>query len=246
MKTVLRPLMRAGLSEKESKVYLSVLELGEANIAQITRKSQIRRSTVYDMLESLKEKGFVAQSRRKKRLVFYAENPQKMVDTLEEKKRELKDAMPQIISMMNVLEKKPKISYYEGRGGVREIFEDTLRYAESEVLTWLPFPYLDLGEDYFWKHYNPERVKKKIWMRVLAPAAGLNREIAAKMENYLVKTRFIEDEAFLKFDMEIKIYGQSKIGIISHTEELGIIIESRKIHDGFRAIFESGWTHGSN
>ena len=238
---VLPQLIKAGLGEREAKVYLAILELGEATIAQITKKSQIKRSTVYDMLEILKEKRLINQSRHKTRPVFFAENPQKMIDSLEERKKGLEDVMPQLISMMNLLEKKPRISYFEGIESVKEIFEDTLKYPDSEILTWMPYPYLNLGEDFFWKYYNPKRVEKKIWMRVLAPDAEANREAAQKMQKYIVATQFISNKVFSEFDIEIKIYGKTKVGIISYAEDLGIIIESKKIHAGFRAIFESGW-----
>ena len=122
---------------------------------------------------------------------------------------------------------------------VKEIFEDTLKYPDSEILTWMPYPYLNLGEEFFWEYYNPKRVEKKIWMRVLAPDTQVNREAGQKMQKFIVVTQFVSNNVFSEFDIEIKIYGKTKIGIISYGEDLGIIIESQKIHNGFRAIFES-------
>lgn len=242
---VLQQLIKAGLGEREAKVYLAILELGEATIAQITKKSQIKRSTVYDMLEILKEKRLINQSRHKTRPVFFAENPQKMIDSLEERKKGLQEAMPQLISLMNLLEKKPRISYFEGTESVKEIFEDTLKYPDSEILTWMPHPYLSLGEKFFWEYYNPKRLEKKIWMRVLAPDTEINKAASKEMQKFLVVTQFISNTIFSDFDIEIKIYGKTKIGIISYAEDLGIIIESQKIATGFKAIFESGWQQGN-
>ena len=53
-------LIEAGFSEKEAKVYLALLELGEGNIAKITQKSGIKRATVYLEIEALKSKGYVS------------------------------------------------------------------------------------------------------------------------------------------------------------------------------------------
>lgn len=243
---VLQKLLEAGLNGREAKVYLALLELGEANLAEISKKSKIKRSTVYDMLDLLKEKGLVSQTRLKKRPIYYAENPAKMLETLESKRKSLEDAMPELTSIMNLLDRKPKMRYFEGIDAVKEIFEDTLRTPDSEILTWFPYPYLNLGEGYFWKRYNPERLKKKIWMRALAPDNKENREVAEKAKDFLMNTRFVSDNSFSKFDIEIKIYGDSKIGIISYQEDLGIIIESKKIFEGFKAIFEGMWNSASD
>jgi sugar-specific transcriptional regulator TrmB len=239
---VIQKLIDCGLEEKEAKVYAAVLELGEATIAQITAKSAVKRSTVYEMLESLKKMGLVSQTQRKKRPIFLAENPQKLIERLEERKKKLEQSMPELLSVMNLLDKKPKIRYFEGLSGVKEVFEDTLRYNDQEILTWFPYPYINLGEDYFWRHYLPERVKKTIWARAIVPDNEENRKFAQQMKDKAItKTRFVADKAFSGFDLEIKIYGKSKVGIISYQEDLGIIIESKKIYDGLKAIFETMW-----
>ena len=46
-------LLQAGLSEKESGVYLGILELGRGTVSQISRKANINRTTGYDILDSL-------------------------------------------------------------------------------------------------------------------------------------------------------------------------------------------------
>jgi sugar-specific transcriptional regulator TrmB len=239
---ILNELLSAGLSEKEAKTYLSLLELGEASIAKITKKSALKRSTVYEMLENLKEKGLVSQTHHQKRTLFLAESPKKLVESLENKKRRLQESLPELLSMMNLLDKKPKIRYFEGLAGVREVFEDTLRHPDQEILTWFPYPYINLGEDYFWKHYFPERLAKKIWARAIVPDTTQNRAFAKLMqEKAITRTRFVIDPAFQLFSIEIKIYGKNKLGIISYDENLGLIIESAKIFEGLKAIFETLW-----
>lgn len=240
--TLIQKLIDAGLEEKEAILYMAILELGEATIAKISQKSNIKRSTVYDTLENLKKKGIISQTNKGKRPIFLAENPEKLINTLENKKRTLQESMPELLSMMNLLDKKPKIRYFEGISGVKEVFEDTLRYSDQEILTWYPYPYINLGEEYFWKHYIFERIKKKIWARAIVPDTSQNRAFAKEIkEKAITTTKFVADNAFSGFDLEIKIYGKNKLGIISYKEDLGIIIESEKIFAGIKAIFEGMW-----
>ena len=239
---ITRILVDAGLEEKEASVYAAILELGEATIAKIAKTSSVRRSTVYEMLESLKKKGLISQTNHKKRPIFLAENPKKLVEELEARRKRLESSMPELLSIMNLLDKKPKIRYFEGISGVREVFEDTLVYPCEEILTWFPYPYINLGEEYFWQSYLPERVRMRIWARAIVPDTLANRQFAQDLRTRAITiTRFVKDKAFSKFDLEIKIYGNTKVGIISYREDLGIIIESKKIYDGLRAIFETLW-----
>jgi len=57
-----KELEKIGLSKKEAKVYLACLELSEATIGQISKKSGVKRTTVYDIVESLKEKSLISSS----------------------------------------------------------------------------------------------------------------------------------------------------------------------------------------
>ena len=47
-------LEQIGLDPKEAKVYLAMLELGETTVARIAQKSKIKRTTAYDLVDSLK------------------------------------------------------------------------------------------------------------------------------------------------------------------------------------------------
>ncbi|EKD24400.1 MAG: transcriptional regulator, TrmB [uncultured bacterium] len=237
-----KKLQAAGLSKKEADIYLALLELSEATIAQLVKKTGIKRSTVYETIELLKRRGLVSQGRLKKRTVFYAESPKKIPEALEAKKQSIEEAMPELLSLMNLLDKKPKIKYFEGLEGVKEVFEDTLQYPDQEILTLFPYPYINLSEDYFEGYYLPERVKRKIWARAIVPDTAANREFSKhQRENAITTTKFVSDAAFKIFDIEIKIYGDNKVGIISYKEDLGLIIESKKIYDGLKAIFETMW-----
>jgi sugar-specific transcriptional regulator TrmB len=54
--SLLITLQEYGLSEKEAKVYLTILELGTNIASTIARRSEIKRVTVYTILDDLKKK----------------------------------------------------------------------------------------------------------------------------------------------------------------------------------------------
>ena len=53
---IYKTLISVGFSEKEAAVYLALLELEVAGVTEIAKKSNIKRSSTYVVLESLKQK----------------------------------------------------------------------------------------------------------------------------------------------------------------------------------------------
>ena len=51
------PLKDLGLSDKEIIVYLAGLEIGLSSVSGYSEKANLPRTTTYDLLKSLKEKG---------------------------------------------------------------------------------------------------------------------------------------------------------------------------------------------
>ncbi len=66
-----------GLTEKEIKVYLTSLSLGQSTVNAIAKKSQLNRVTCYDILKYLKEKGLVSYVIKSGVKYFEAAEPQK-------------------------------------------------------------------------------------------------------------------------------------------------------------------------
>ena len=55
-------LKNSGFLDKETAVYLAILEMGRGTVAEISRKACINRSTGYVILDSLAGKGLVSIS----------------------------------------------------------------------------------------------------------------------------------------------------------------------------------------
>ncbi len=234
-------LIKIGLTEKESRIYLAILELGEANIQKLAIKAQIKRTTTYDILESLKQKGFIGTTTTKKRKLYFAQNPKKLEIDLEEKKSIVKNIMPELLAITNKIDKKPTIKYFEGMEGIKEIYKDNLNYKEQEMLSWLPekYDYETLGNEFIFNFYVPKRIEKKIWIRAIAPDNELNRRLQKEDEKSLRKTKLAKFSVMPNVD--INLYGKSKISILSYEEKFGLIIESQKIYDTLKGIFEMNW-----
>lgn len=239
-------LEKLGLSEKEALVYLAILETAFGlSVALISKKTGVKRSTVYLALESLKKRGLVSMTRNRNRHVYIAEDPRIFDEKIKEQGTYLQEILPELLSVINVLARKPQIRFFEGVEGIKEVYRDTLKQHDDEIMAWATDV---IGEkfDSQWltEKYVPSRVAMKISSRVLAPNTPSLKDLAGDNVSALRNLRLLpSDEA--PFFVEINLYGKRKMAIISFSEQFGIIIESTTIFETFKAIFENAWENSN-
>jgi sugar-specific transcriptional regulator TrmB len=237
---LIKDLESAGLSSNEARTYLASLELGETTVSRIAKKSGVKRTTSYLIIEALKEKGLISSIKKGAQTHFFAENPKKIKNMLKEREEKIDKIMPELLSFANLIDKKPKIRYFEGVDGVIEVYKDTLNYPSQEILVWAPGNYIGSAYYDYFDGYIEKRIENKIWMRAITPNSKSLQKYVEKDKEQLRKTKLIEAERF-KTKIEIDLYGKNKIGLMSHKEEIGVIIESQDIHDTLKEIFEVMW-----
>src|SRR3989338_6168431 len=86
-----------GLSNRESKCYLTLLEMGSSKTGMICKKSAIPSSKIYEILDMLIKKGLVTYVIKGKIKFFQAANPIVLVNLIEEKKKEVQAILPQLL-----------------------------------------------------------------------------------------------------------------------------------------------------
>lgn len=138
------------------------------------------------------------------------------------------------------MDKKPKIVFYEGLAGIQDVYRDTLKYPNQEMLAWVSQDAFQILDEEFINYYIPKRIENKIWVRVIAPNNSEIKNYKNREISELRKTKLISSEKY-PIEVEIDLYGKNKIGIMAFKEKIGLIIESEKIHNTLKSIFEMYW-----
>lgn len=105
-------LQKLGLSEKEIEIYLSLVEHGKTTPARLAKATNINRSTVYVVLEKLKEKGLVIEDVSTKTLFVSPSAPEQIEDMFYHEQEELKEKKKIAGKLAEELEKMPKSGNY--------------------------------------------------------------------------------------------------------------------------------------
>lgn len=229
-----------GLHGRKADVYLAALELGGASVIDISKKAGIKRTTAYDILLDLQNDGLVSQTLAGKRRLFIGEDPEKIKKDLEKKESLFAEILPQLKSIYNVKGTKPKIRFYEGKEGLKEAYDDALRYS-GEILAFGSEDVRNsLGEDWI-EWYIGRRVKKGLRVRAILPETKyLTESIVARDQEQLRSCKLIKKDKY-PFSVEVDVYGHQKVALISSKEQMAVVIESTEINNTLKCIFELCW-----
>lgn len=75
MQSLIATLEQFGIEEKQAKVYLATLELGQATVHELSEKSGIKRTSIYNFLEEMKNRGLLLEIELKGKTILIAEDP---------------------------------------------------------------------------------------------------------------------------------------------------------------------------
>ena len=214
--------------------------MGQSSAQQIAKNANLPRTSVYSVLQTLVKRGVVGKTLVRGKTRFLAESPGKLLSLLEQMKTDLKEALPELEARFNKNEKKPKILFYEGKGAVQKVYDDTLVEKPDEILEWNTDSYFD-----FEKHQvDPAYIAKRMELNIKAKRiAGEGSKWHTKHKHYddseLSETVIIPRDVFWP-EIEVNIYN-NKIAFLNYAEEMSVIIESKAIAEAMRQAYELSW-----
>jgi len=145
-------LEQAGLTNGESRVYLSLLHLGSTTIGPILDKSGVTKSIIYRILDRLMEKGLASYIIKEKTRYYEAAMPEKLLEYVEEQEREIhktKEQLSKVLPSLKLIQQSKtgsQVKIFEGFKGMITVHEK--RYEK-----------LKRGDSYFFLGIPPEQPK---------------------------------------------------------------------------------------
>lgn len=237
---LLESLKEFGLDEKKAKIYLALLELGSAKAHEIAHKAKVTRPTAYDILEKLSLDGLIGVYEKHAIRYYIANNPEKIKRQLQEKERTFDAILPELKSIYNTLQAKPKITYYEGVEGIKTVLDDTISGKEKLLRGILSMDDLfKIPGKKFMDDYVQRRVGARYMLRVIRSKP---KEISETwFTNPLEYRELRYSPPSMVFTMTTYIYDNKVALISSKKENFGMIIESEEFHGTMSHMFEALW-----
>ncbi len=124
---------KLGATEKETKAYLKLLEIGANPVSSIAKLLGIPRSTMYLILERLKSIQLVDHFERNGIKYVRAIEPKEIINILDTKENEIIQAKKEFKSRLEELEKlssklsiTPTVVFFEGKESTMRMYEEIL------------------------------------------------------------------------------------------------------------------------
>lgn len=237
-------LKKFGLSDKAVKVYLSLLKLGSAAVRKIANEAGLNRTTTHDILSELMSQGLASFVDKDKHRYFTAEGPEHLLTALKIKKNHIEQTeqdivkiLPELKSLFEKSETKPKAKYFEGQVGLRAILQDVLdsasRTAERSYSVYSSSAIRDTVRQVF-PDYNDARKRLKVSVRSISigPGGGLHgldeRKWLSKEEGSPTYTLLYAGKVAL-------------ISLDDKGQPLGVVLEDKNSFRTQMMIFQALW-----
>lgn len=239
-------LQKLGLPRKEALVYFALLELGvPCPVSLIAKKAHLNRTTTYDIVELLEQKGLVIAKLTRTYRVYEALPPSKLAAYFDEQSKKfakLKIQTERILPELNAHYRprtgRPRVYFYEGEEGLIRVYEETLTSTE-EIRAYASDQANQEAVPWYFPQYYKRRAEKGIPIRALFPDTPKDRERHALDKEEMRQSRLLPKK-LLDFTPEINFF-DNKIMIADWKEKLGIIIESEEIAKVFKQTFDLAW-----
>ena len=246
-------LEKIGLSKAEIKVYISLLELGSVPSGKIVKETDFRKSTVYESIRRLQEKGLVSYVIKEGIKYFEATEPERILEFIQEQKRKLNETEDKAKELITELKKgfdalKPHAEAHVlvGIEGFKTMRRDVLRNAKGEHLLIGAISRENEVIPGFFEEWNKQRQKNKIYLKILHKASA--REKAMTKKEFVGKyfeTRFIPEE--LEGPAVINIYGDRVVNLVwKNNYPICFMLINKEIADAHRKYFEYLWKLAKN
>jgi sugar-specific transcriptional regulator TrmB len=176
--TITQKLQDIGLSEVESKLYLSSLELGATTILNLAKSSGIKRTTIYNVIDKLVDKGiFEIQIDGWKKL-YSASSPQNLQSLIQKNYQNLLSIIPQLEDISSKNKEEVYLKSHKGKENINNLYKKIINQLQPDT------EYLILGNMNLWAEA----------MGDFGRVFFVERKEACRINNIRIKALFVEDE----------------------------------------------------
>jgi sugar-specific transcriptional regulator TrmB len=235
-------LMDLGLSKNESKIYISLLEIGSSSATKIADASGIHRVNVYDSVHRLKDKGLVCEVSKNGKRQYQAAPPENLRNIIKEKEIKLNKIITQLQLSNDLNQNTSEVQLYEGWDFIRNIFIRFANNGKEIYASNIPSYVVKYVGQYFQGVIHKRRAEQKQWMYHIYSKEAVER---MKFLNSLpyTKARYLDrDHDNAAFTL---VCDDIVIIVVSHDRDeikpINIFIHNKQVADTYRLNFLALW-----
>ncbi|MFT4261610.1 MAG: TrmB family transcriptional regulator [Candidatus Woesearchaeota archaeon] len=233
-KDIIEALERIGFTNNEAKTYKALLQTGTTKAGNLATKTNLDRSSTYDALRKLTERGVISFVIKENTKHYQVNNPEDLFSFIKEKETIIQNILPEIKKIHNKKTEESEILVFKGYKGIKSAFEDKIREKQtirvfdsegqfSERMTW------------YSERFKKEVEKNKIEIKHLA------RKGVKIKGSKTTTVKHVDKKYTEKSQGVIDIYSDKVcIMLWSETPE-AVVIKNKGLAESFKDYFDMIW-----
>lgn len=240
-KNIIKYLEDLGLNQKQAEVYLALVEIGKGTAYAIAKQAKVKRPNTYVILEELRTRGLALKIPHEKNQVFMAKDPSELFIEQEEKIRNARRILPELLARTSQKNTKAITYLFDGLDGV----EKALKYKneshrDGELLAF--YAKADKGSASIPKMYfdhDKTLAQQKTRIRGFSPA---HQSVQGFRKRDNLPERKIIELPVSEFSPNVSVeVGDTFIKVFLHKEKQALIVENKDFSNLMKQIFEMLW-----
>ncbi|HWP60979.1 MAG TPA: helix-turn-helix domain-containing protein [Candidatus Paceibacterota bacterium] len=240
-KKLLSALEALGLHEKAASIYLALLGKQRMSIAELSRETAIKRATCYEYLDLLLQKDLVVRVPVKKRTLYSAASPQRILSEYKKQSRGIESVLQELSAMHNKAIHKPKVTFYEGKREIRRIYEGMFQTVGDSASIFPPASFFENFTEADYEEFDKDVTSHAFKSRDLFVADKYYKKIKEIRAKNGAEAKFDKKlPSWFTSNVDTLIYAD-KVALISLRDLSAIVIENKDIADLFRNMHDFMW-----
>lgn len=241
-------LVSFGLTPTEARIYQEIVKLKETEIGRVIKVTGLHRGTVYNSLERLTRKGFIARKIKENKQIYFPTGQsvfssilKSKEDYLKKEKEFVNHISKEIMLPWSKLESKEEVTIYRGKEGYESYYKRMVDECAQRKECFLAMGYggataSKFGVSFFkmlQKYKHLKKVKPRIIMDIRAKKSKIKKNIVG----YIKYIPFV-----VATPASTRIFGDKVSFTLWEAEPpMIIVIKSAELAKGFKNYFESLW-----
>ena len=232
-----------GFGEKESRVYMALLEIGEGAVTEIAKHAEIKRAITYHILDELVLQGYVQEVLGHKVKKFAATDPMKIFQNVKASLEDFKFMLPVIRSLQSKAGNKPRVEFYDTPKAVLGIYRLIDQIPQARFMSSVErvnefFPQAVKG---WLAGYKNGTIKLK--GKHLLSDTEKDREWGREVSLHNQEVRILPESTHTEMDFSIT---NNMLAITSFDPLFIVVIRSESVARSAAQLFDLAWLAGKD
>lgn len=233
-----------GLSENEIEVYIALLKIGLSTANRIAEISGLKRTTTYDNLNLLLNKGIVSLVEKEGVRYYESANPEKIIHLIEEKKEKIEGILPELKRIKDSVSEKTGVTYFEGKKGVLTVLNDILD-EKKELWFFGSRKRALVALKHYPENFIQKRAEKNILLKAVLAEEDKDDPVYSDKKIFrLSSLKFLKD--LNNVATNVFIYSDRVAFMTSTENPVGVIIRDKQVVEQQKTIFNILWQKAKN